>query len=614
MPLAFVLAVCLALPAIGLMECIGAQHDGVFGHAADAPIGTGPATALNDIPTPDPWSRAYKLPDALAADAARPGGLLHQTDTPTTNAALLKMARAVVAGGASAKDAYELVALVRMGATVEVVGRADTPMAERIQRDEERARAVLRAAWLHRTAPKELSAILNDGVVNVVALSAADPLMEQDARIVLHAAAHRGPIDASLLDATGWARDQAKGFGIDARANELSPFGADLRALIPSDSATISVTADHLVAARARLIEAVRTTGLAALRVPPVVWSNPTALTSWADRLVEANTELQRTTGLPGQVLGLNGRVLLALDRTSSGTATATNGFYLLINADWGTLGHESFHTFDMWVGLALADSVDWPAPYSRSNFAGLRATSATAVGGPDTSLSNTLLRVLGRPIRVFDQTAAAQRPAHAWSDAAVATAATRRLWNALQRPPLSAFDRAMLHHQLAQKAALMAAQSQGVTWNPRLWSADRAAAVRGAGSRPPFGAVTATESPFLALRRLMSAQYARATAAGPTTADVDLPAGETDPDEDAEFWGTYITDPTEDLAYARAANLTATPGVLVLADHDAASNAADTPWTMSLTEGRADTAAWRAYFAAFQDRWRRDQITRRAQ
>lgn len=113
--------------------------------------------------------------------------------------------------------------------------------------------------------------------------------------------------------------------------------------------------AEHAVA------RAVAETGLKAFR--PSLWQmrSPEALADAAGKLQQANAELARATGWTGRVLGLDGRVALAMGPSSLegldahvDSHTLDGTAQLSMQATWKSLGHEWFHAYD----YALSNAV----------------------------------------------------------------------------------------------------------------------------------------------------------------------------------------------------------------------------------------------------------------
>lgn len=113
--------------------------------------------------------------------------------------------------------------------------------------------------------------------------------------------------------------------------------------------------------ARQALVNAAGHAGLRALRVPLGNWQSPAHFHNLADGLELANQELQRATGWEGRVLGLGGRIELALgeplrrdDRGAEGMAFGGRDGRVQIIAQWKTLGHEWGHGLDYVLGRQL--------------------------------------------------------------------------------------------------------------------------------------------------------------------------------------------------------------------------------------------------------------------
>lgn len=109
---------------------------------------------------------------------------------------------------------------------------------------------------------------------------------------------------------------------------------------------------EKMPAAHAALLEAVRTSGLRALRVAPSDLSDPASIKRLAARINEANQGLQRATGWTGGVLGLGGRLELTVGAPITGdvdgvTVSAMRSDRLRITGQPHSLGHEWFHVLD---------------------------------------------------------------------------------------------------------------------------------------------------------------------------------------------------------------------------------------------------------------------------
>lgn len=116
--------------------------------------------------------------------------------------------------------------------------------------------------------------------------------------------------------------------------------------------------------ARQSLATAVQETGLRSLRLPLVYWATPQEVARAAQTLTTANSELATATGWTGQVLGLGGRVELALgnpseDYRASGVTLGDRSGRLQITTRWESLGHEWFHAFDRTLGRMVFAASD---------------------------------------------------------------------------------------------------------------------------------------------------------------------------------------------------------------------------------------------------------------
>lgn len=113
---------------------------------------------------------------------------------------------------------------------------------------------------------------------------------------------------------------------------------------------------EKMQAAYAALFEAVRVSGLRALRVAPSDLSDPASIKRLAARITEANQGLQRATGWTGGVLGLGGRLELTVGSPITGTiagvtVSAMRSDRLRITGQPHSLGHEWFHALDFTLG-----------------------------------------------------------------------------------------------------------------------------------------------------------------------------------------------------------------------------------------------------------------------
>lgn len=101
--------------------------------------------------------------------------------------------------------------------------------------------------------------------------------------------------------------------------------------------------------AKEALEDAVKITGLRALRAVPEQLASPASIQRLAVSLEEANHDLMDATGLEGQVLGLGGRLMLKMGRppgqtSAAGMAYATNQGDITLHAEWNNLAHEWLH------------------------------------------------------------------------------------------------------------------------------------------------------------------------------------------------------------------------------------------------------------------------------
>ena len=119
--------------------------------------------------------------------------------------------------------------------------------------------------------------------------------------------------------------------------------------------------------AKKMLAQAVERTGLRALTLSLDQWQSPDTVAQAARNLVQANAMLERATGWQGKVLGLDGRVELALGAPiqapgANGVATADLSGRLQVVAEWQALGHEWYHGFDYVISrMVMTHSLQQP-------------------------------------------------------------------------------------------------------------------------------------------------------------------------------------------------------------------------------------------------------------
>lgn len=102
--------------------------------------------------------------------------------------------------------------------------------------------------------------------------------------------------------------------------------------------------------AKLLLEKAVSETGLASVSLPLSYWESPQMIQGSALRLIQANKDLQKVTGLEGKVLGLNGDIALQIRLPmidgASGLFSASP-MAAHMETTWQSLGHEWFHALD---------------------------------------------------------------------------------------------------------------------------------------------------------------------------------------------------------------------------------------------------------------------------
>lgn len=104
-------------------------------------------------------------------------------------------------------------------------------------------------------------------------------------------------------------------------------------------------TAQEFNAARTQLLNAVQNAGLASLRVPLSVWDSPQRITRLAERIDQANGQLQQLTGWSGKVLGMNHALHLEIMKPGTSCVTyQTAQSNINITSSWEDLAHEWLH------------------------------------------------------------------------------------------------------------------------------------------------------------------------------------------------------------------------------------------------------------------------------
>lgn len=103
--------------------------------------------------------------------------------------------------------------------------------------------------------------------------------------------------------------------------------------------------------AQQNVYQSMVTSGLVTLKIPFAAWGNPRELNQLAERIVEANQQLQHVTQMDGPVLGMNGKVALRLGTSdNSNFAYRTQTDIVEIRTTWENLAHEWFHAFQATV------------------------------------------------------------------------------------------------------------------------------------------------------------------------------------------------------------------------------------------------------------------------
>lgn len=98
-------------------------------------------------------------------------------------------------------------------------------------------------------------------------------------------------------------------------------------------------------AARQKLIAAVDDAGLTSLRIPLTTWSSPQRVELLAQRIEQANTQLQQLTGWDGKVLGMNNQLSVNIMKPGSSCVTyQTQQGQIAITSSWEDLAHEWLH------------------------------------------------------------------------------------------------------------------------------------------------------------------------------------------------------------------------------------------------------------------------------
>ena len=114
--------------------------------------------------------------------------------------------------------------------------------------------------------------------------------------------------------------------------------------------------------ARSMLEEAVTETGLRALKVSWSDWTTPSRLVWLSENLRQANQDLETVTGWNGPVLGLNGAVVVHMNRpapqySANGLSETDDRGVITLTSEWRALGHEWLHAVDYYSGQVLPRS-----------------------------------------------------------------------------------------------------------------------------------------------------------------------------------------------------------------------------------------------------------------
>ena len=145
---------------------------------------------------------------------------------------------------------------------------------------------------------------------------------------------------------------------VEAYWHRLSPDRADEA---NSEARTtgwgIDPNKQDMTAAREALVNAVRDSGLAGVRIPLPAWNDSANVTTVAQRIQESNAVLQEVTGWTGPVLGLNGRMEWTIYSPLNLGATFYRGpLETVVLSGWEDLPHEWFHALDYALRSAPVD------------------------------------------------------------------------------------------------------------------------------------------------------------------------------------------------------------------------------------------------------------------
>lgn len=106
-----------------------------------------------------------------------------------------------------------------------------------------------------------------------------------------------------------------------------------------------STSSTDFTAARQKLLTAVNDAGLSSLRVPLATWSSPQRVELLAQRIEQANEQLQQLTGWDGKVLGMNNQLNVSVMKPGSSCVTyQTQQGQIAITSSWEDLAHEWLH------------------------------------------------------------------------------------------------------------------------------------------------------------------------------------------------------------------------------------------------------------------------------
>lgn len=106
-----------------------------------------------------------------------------------------------------------------------------------------------------------------------------------------------------------------------------------------------SNSAQEFDAARAQLLSAVQNAGLGSLRVPLAAWNSPQRIIRLAQRIDQANAQLQQLTGWNGKVLGMDNMLHLEIMKPGASCVTyQTSQGSIKITSSWEDLAHEWLH------------------------------------------------------------------------------------------------------------------------------------------------------------------------------------------------------------------------------------------------------------------------------